>query len=91
MPTPDLVEHLERIVLDDAVLEVVGQEAAGVVAGQAPGGLGEVVGAEGEELRLARDLVGGERRARQLDHGAEQIGHRDLPLAEDLLGDLRAR
>ena len=31
-----LVEHLERVVLDHAVLEVVGQEMAGVVAAKCP-------------------------------------------------------
>ena len=61
---------------------------AGVVARQSPGGLGEIVGAEREELRLARELVGGEGGAGQLDHGAQQERHRDLPLAEDLLRHL---
>lgn len=37
---------------------VVAQELAGVVAGEAEGHLGQVVGAEGEELGLLGDLVG---------------------------------
>src|ERR687886_50645 len=42
------VYGLEGIFLEDALFEVLGQEAAlGVVAAEAAGGLGEVVGAEG--------------------------------------------
>ena len=36
--------------LDDALVGVFAEEAAGVVAGEAEGGLGQIVGAEGEEL-----------------------------------------
>ena len=53
-----LVERLERIPVDHAVLEVVGQELAlGVVAGDAHRRLGQVVGAEGEEVGELGDLV----------------------------------
>ena len=56
------------------VLEVVRQEVAGVVAAQPPGGLGEIVGAEREELGLAGELVGGERGPGQLDHVPSRNG-----------------
>ena len=42
-----------------------------VVAGEAPHRLGQVVRAEGEELRGLGDLTGGQRGARQLDHRAD--------------------
>ena len=51
------------------------QERAGVVAGEAERRLGEVVRAEGEELGGLRDLVGGERAARDLDHRADEVAH----------------
>ena len=54
-PTPVDVERLERADLEDAVLEVAAEERRlDVVAREAPGHLGEVVGAEGEELRRLR-------------------------------------
>src|SRR5437773_6922288 len=40
------------------------------------GGLREVVRSEGEEFGVLGDLVGGERGARQLDHGPDQIRDR---------------
>jgi hypothetical protein len=43
-----------------------------VVAREAERGLGEVVGAEGEEVRDARDAIGHEARAGVLDHRADQ-------------------
>ena len=43
-----------------------------VVAGEAPGHLGQVVGAEGEELGGLGDLAGGQRGPRQLDHRADR-------------------
>src|SRR5215475_10557491 len=53
-----LVEHLERVPLEHAVLEVEGEELPlRVVARHAEGRLREVVGAEGEEVGDLRDLV----------------------------------
>ena len=57
--------------LEDAVLEVVGEELAlGVVAREAERGLREVVRAEREEVGVLGDLVGPDARARELDHRA---------------------
>mmetsp|Transcript_37749 Transcript_37749/g.118185 ORF Transcript_37749/g.118185 Transcript_37749/m.118185 type:complete len:920 (-) Transcript_37749:644-3403(-) len=81
------VEDLEGVVREHAVLHVVRQEGAGVVAGVAEGHLCEIVGAEGEELGGRGDLSGGERGARGLDHGADDDGHLGAHLGEDLLGD----
>ena len=56
------------------MLEVLGHEPAlDVVAGEAERHLGEVVGAEGEELGHLGDLVGDERGARRLDHRADEV------------------
>jgi hypothetical protein len=68
------VERDERIVLEDAGAPVGAEEAAGVVAADAEGGLRQVVGAEREELGALGDLARPERGARQLDHRADQIG-----------------
>src|SRR5437588_520892 len=59
-----LVEHLERVVLENTVLHVERQKTTGVVARQAERRLREIVGPEREEVGLLRDLVGGERGAR---------------------------
>ncbi len=55
-----LVETGERIGLVDLLVVVGAEELAGVVAAEAEGHLGQVVGAEGEELGLLGDLVGGQ-------------------------------
>jgi hypothetical protein len=49
-PTPSMVQADERIALEDALVHIGLQEAAGIVAADAEGGLGQVVGAEREEL-----------------------------------------
>ena len=54
-----LVHVGEGIGLVDLLVVVVAEELAGVVAAEAEGHLGQVVGAEGEELGLGGDLVGG--------------------------------
>ena len=52
------VEGLERRHGEDALVEVAGEERGlDVVAGEPPRGLGEVVGAEGEELGDLGDPV----------------------------------
>ena len=65
--------------MEDALRDVGGEELAGVVARQAERRLGQVVGAEGEELGVLGDLVGAQRGARQLDHGADQVLERPRP------------
>ena len=88
IPHSVLVQHLERVPLEDAVLEVEGEELAlGVVAGEPERGLGEVVRAEGEEVGLLRDLVRAQRRPRELDHRPTQVRDRRL-LGGDALGQL---
>src|SRR5665647_2110090 len=83
-----LVEGRERVGRPDLLLlgDVEREELAGVVAAHAEGHLREVVGAEAEELRHFGDLVGGERRARDLDHRADQVVDGHALLGEDLRG-----
>src|SRR6476661_10860196 len=73
LANPGLVKDLEWIVGKDATVHIGGQEAAGIVSRQPISSLGEVVCSEGKELGLASDLVGGQRRARQLDHGTNGV------------------
>ena len=74
LPHPGLVELLEGVALEKIGAQVVGEELAfGVVAGEAQGHLGEVVGAEAEEVGLTGDLVGGQGGPRHLDHGADRV------------------
>src|SRR5256885_8177122 len=54
-----------------------------IVAGEAPAHLGQVVGAEGEEVRHGGDLAGGHRCPGYLDHGTD----RDPGCAVDAVAD----
>ena len=74
--------------LDDLLVHVGVQELAGVVAGEAPGHLGQVVGAEAEELGLLGDDVSAEGGARNLDHGADLVGQVNAGLVDELVGHL---
>jgi hypothetical protein len=76
------VEDLERVVIEDTGLDIEWQERCRVVARDAVRGLREVVRAEREELRLAGDVRGHQRGARQLDHGAHQEWHVHAALGE---------
>ena len=59
-----------------------------VVAREPEGGLGEIVGPEGEKFGLLGDPSGGHGRPRQLDHGAHQVGELHVAAPHRLLGDL---
>ena len=73
--TPDaaLVDRGERICIDNVELGVSRQKTPGIVATHPESRLGEIVGAEAEELRVARNFVRQQGRARNLDHGADEI------------------
>ncbi len=82
------VEGLERILDEDAFLNIGDEEVTlGIVAGITEGHLGEIVGAEGEELRLCGDMISGYCGARDFDHGAELVGKLDLLFLHDSLAD----
>ena len=81
------VERGEGVLLEDFRLGVGHEEGAHVVATDAESGLGEVVGAEAEELGALGDLVGGERAARDFDHGADLIVELHLFLGHHFLGN----
>ena len=69
-----LVEDLERVALEHAVLEVVGEELPfRVVAREPERRLRQVVRAEREEVGVLGDLVCADARTRELDHRAAQI------------------
>ena len=80
------VENLERVVLEDALLEVDGQELADVVARESERHLRQVVRAEREELGDLGDLVGRDGRARHFDHRADHVFDLVVALREDLFG-----
>src|SRR5581483_7263770 len=84
-----LVEDLERVPLEDAVVQVAREELAlGVVARDAERGLREVVGAEREEVRVPGDLARLHARARQLDHRPDQPRRLGRLLRPHALGQL---
>ncbi len=80
------VQNLERVVLQDALFEVDGQELRDVVAREAQRHLRQVVGSEREELRHFGDLVGRHGGARHLDHRADHVFDLVVALGKDLLG-----
>ena len=77
----------EGIVIEQALLQVIAEEAAGIVARQAEAGLRQIVGAEAEELGRLGDLAGAERSARQLDHRAGEIVELHAFGLHHLIGD----
>ena len=68
-----LVELSEGIVLEDLSVVVSAQELACVIAGEAVGHLGQVVGTEAEEVCVGSNVVSGQACARNLDHGTNLI------------------
>ncbi len=81
-----LVDGHERVGRDQLALLVQAEELADVVAGEPEGGLGEVVGAEGEELGHLGDLAGDQGRPWQLDHRPPQHLELLAGVAEGLAG-----
>ena len=67
------IERLEGIRAEYSgffLVHVIRQETTGVIARKSHGGLGKVVGAEGEEFGHFGDLSRQQGSARQLDHGS---------------------
>src|SRR5439155_8813425 len=70
------IQRLERIEGQDSPVHEVEEELAfRVVTGISKRGLRKIVGPEGEELRVLRDLVRRERCPRELDHRPEFVGY----------------
>src|SRR5690606_25007123 len=83
------VERLEGVAGEDLPLDVLRQEAGGIVAAVSEGELGEIVGAEAEEVGVGGDVAGGKRGAGDLDHGADLDVQRvlDVVVSADLVDD----
>src|SRR2546425_1048 len=83
---PVAVDRLERVVREDALLDVVQEELRlRVVAAVPHRRLGQVVRPEREEFGVMGDCVGDESGPRDFDHRAELVGHRDPLALHDLL------
>src|SRR3989442_15026834 len=78
-----LPEYLQK-----PLLKIFREEFRHIVTAVPERHLREVVGAEREELRGPRDLVGEQRRPRHLDHGPDRVLQRDAHLRDDAVGDL---
>ena len=76
-----LVERLERVDMQDILLEVIRQESIHVVATVAKRHLGQVIGPETEEVGVLSDFVSGQCCARNFDHGSDQ----NIEFASELL------
>ncbi len=75
LPDPIPVKFHEGVGFQNFLLQVEGEELAfGIIAAEAEGGLGEVVGPEREKLGAFSQLIGYQAGPRQLDHGADQEG-----------------
>ncbi len=68
------VEGDKRIVLQQALPQVRRQESMCVIAADPEGRLGQVVGAETEEIHARRQIRGTQRRAGQFNHDPELVG-----------------
>src|SRR5581483_10427309 len=66
LPDSLLVDRFERILRQDLLVDILGKERTGVIAGVAEGHLCQVIRSEGEELRDFAELVCDERGARDL-------------------------
>ena len=84
---PLYIEADERVPGVDALFDIRTEKARGVVAADAQRGLGQVVGAEREELGRVRDVAGAQRGAGQLDHRADEIVDRRAAFGKDGGGD----
>ena len=82
-----LVDARERIGGVDLLLHIAVEERVHIVPGHAQGHLGQVVGAEAEELRVEREFIGGEGGPRHFDHGANLVVDLDAGRAHYLAGD----
>jgi hypothetical protein len=82
----DSIENLKWIVGKDTTFEVRGKETARIVAAEAERLLRKVVCAEGKEFGLPRNLISGQRGARELDHRTDQVMDGLTHRAEHLLG-----
>ena len=69
----NLVEFGEGVAIVDLLLVVSVEEVPGIVTRETEGHLCEVVRPEGEELSMGGDLVSGEGRAGDLNHGADAV------------------
>src|SRR5262249_15413584 len=84
---PGPVDRLERVDFEDSLVDVADYELSlSVVTREAESGLGQVVGAEGEELGVYGDLAGDQRSPRHLDHRPELVLDTDGFFALDTLG-----
>ena len=83
------VQRLEGVVGQDAPVEITDKEVLlRVVPAEPKGHLGQVVGAEGEELGHLGDFPGREGRPWHLNHGAKLIGNLQAMGFHDLSGHL---
>ena len=81
-----LVQTGEGIALVDLLLIVGVQELAGVVPAEAEDQLGQVVGAEGEEVRVGGNVVGAHGGPGNLDHVAHLVLHIGAGRLDQLVG-----
>ena len=83
LPDALSVDRRERRAVDDLLLDVARDDPTlDVIAGEADSGLGEIVGAEREEVGVVGDAIGDKAGARKLDHRPDiEIG----PVGEALL------
>src|SRR5260221_9450522 len=82
------VEGVLRQNPETMLVDILGEEVTGVIAGERHRHLCQVVRAEGEELRFPGDPPRQQGGARNLDHRADRIADPGTLLAENALTDL---
>ena len=83
-----MAAHDGRETRPDLVLVVCAQELGGIITAEAEGHLGQVVGAEAEELGFLGDLAGSQGCAGDLDHGTDLILHINACSSNQFVCDL---
>src|ERR1041384_3568089 len=74
---PVTVDADKGIFRQDTVQDITRQEFSRIVARQTETGLRQIVGPEGEKLRLFGDFIGHHAGPWQLDHRADRVAHLD--------------
>src|SRR3954469_15875594 len=82
-----LVDRCKRILLHDFQLLITAQERPRIIAAHAERCLGQVIGAEAEELRVFGDFIRDQGGARDFNHRADEISEFGLLLLRHFRGD----
>src|SRR5690625_7314960 len=82
---PLLIEDLEGILLEETLLHISGEEGRSIITRDTEGRLCQVLGAEGAEVGMPRDLPSLQSCSREFDHRADEVFYFSVSRLADLL------